>query len=218
MIFRAAVFAVVLFFGQAVAYVVMPQGGHDTPGPSHEHEDHKPFPFNPIPIPTLLKRCCFRIGYGALMKPTNLAIVACTPEFLHDAPSKMPGGAMGVAHGICPADAQQAARLIDQKLPPSGPDAKSFCFRIGYGDGMKPCCLAIVACTPGFLPGKIPGGARGVSAIRPADAEEAARLIDQEISRSPSGTPSGPPTPHEHEDHKPSKILPRGVTIPLLDF
>ena len=180
MIFRAAAFAVVLFFGQAVAYVLMSQGGqHYTSEPSHA--DH---------TPTVPEPVCFRIGYGDGMEPCCLEIVACTPEFLREGAGKIPGGARGVS-AIRPADAQQAARLIDQeihphvdtpRLPPSEP---SCCFRIGYGVLMEPTNLVIEPrCTAQFLieaPKTFPGGAMGVAPICPLDAEEAAKFIDQEI-------------------------------------
>lgn len=62
------------------------------------------------------KSCCFRIGYGAMMKPCCLKIVDCTSDFLNavKSPKKIVGGGMGVAP-TCPADADIADKLIKAK-------------------------------------------------------------------------------------------------------
>lgn len=77
-----------------------------------------PGPASPVSTVSSRKQeessCCFRIGYGALMKPCCLTIVKCTPEFRSEVGRMIPGGAMGVAP-TCPVDAEEGAKLIEME-------------------------------------------------------------------------------------------------------
>jgi len=89
------------------------------------------------------KGCCFSIGYGDRVRPCCLSSKRVDgPEACSVA--EQVGGATAFHAGLCPASADEAADLIQQKRAPplrSVAQAQGCCFAIGYGAMMRPCCL-----------------------------------------------------------------------------
>jgi len=61
--------------------------------------------------------CCFRIGYGAMMKPCCLRILDSCDEYYAQKSSSglIIGGGIGRSDGKCPADAEAAAKMIQKE-------------------------------------------------------------------------------------------------------
>jgi len=138
--------------------------------------------------------CCFSIGYGDRMRPCCLSSkkVAAPEQCKTD--NKRIGGATAFHAGSCPASADEAAELIQQTnsqsnfdsdlstLKEVAEDPRGCCFSIGYGDGMRPCCLSSkkVDGPEACIVGERLGGATFFhTGICPASADEAADLIKQ---------------------------------------
>jgi len=137
--------------------------------------------------------CCFSIGYGDRMRPCCLSSkeVAAPQECRTE---QRLGGATGFHAGSCPASADEAAQLIQQKNSRSSVGSDMFalkepasepqgcCFSIGYGDRMRPCCLSSKqmdspeACNPGE---RLGGATVFHAGLCPASADEAANIIQR---------------------------------------
>jgi len=124
-----------------------------------------------------LGSCCFKIGYGAMMKPCCLNIVDASSEEECMTGSRL-GGATGWAEQ-CPTSAEEASDILAEQSAQSDDDGTGnddndndddddddddsttttptpsvsgqqdgpCCFMIGYGSMMKPCCLTITNAT-----------------------------------------------------------------------
>lgn len=135
--------------------------------------------------------CCFKFGYGAMMKPCCLNAKNVDSKSNCKVEGRA-GGATGFTAGTCPATASEAADLWEQQqeeeslASPSpvagGASAKACCFSIGYGSRMIPCCLTtevvddMAKCSS---PSGLVGGAHGSKpGACPGTAAEASDLID----------------------------------------
>lgn len=190
-----------------------PSRGWGFPAPVIDWDDYNPrAPIGPImPVGEDQGPCCFKIGYGAMMKPCCLKITNASSEQECMTGSRL-GGATGWAQQ-CPSSAEEASDILDEQSSDSvdptddsddGDDATApsvagqqdgpCCFMIGYGSMMKPCCLKITNATSEdeCLAGntKRAGGATGWAEQCPSTADDASELLVQQSSSDDSSSPT----------------------------
>jgi len=109
--------------------------------PSTAEEAHQLL--HPTAMEEKTQGCCFSIGFGALMRPCCLETRPNVQQSDCSVRSRI-GGATSFREGACPRTAEeghQAMQPVAMQPAALEEESKGCCFTIGFGDGMRPCCL-----------------------------------------------------------------------------
>jgi hypothetical protein len=134
--------------------------------------------------------CCFSIGYGDMMRPCCLGAQPNVTFSSCQVGSRI-GGATGFSQGGCPHTAEEAHQAIADE------EERGCCFSIGFGDGMRPCCLettpnvGLSSCSVGSRIGGATGFRQGSCPDSAEDAHQAIQPVLEEESQVSQQHPQG---------------------------